>query len=178
MQHGRPCSPPRESDAGLTVSRPRYTPAQNGRRSATPLYLEDRVPSGHVRCGLCGWLIETHHAWATGDYGPQHTRCEHEPPSPRGTGAFARARGTWKPCSGRNHRAERVSPAPPVAGARGTRVLSQDGAVGCVRRDPSACLPLLASSKAPLGPSTGTRRRGVLGMPRLWGDVHRRHADG
>ena len=39
-------------------------------------YLEPRVPSGLVRCGVCGWVIAKGAAWTIGHNGPQHEVCE------------------------------------------------------------------------------------------------------
>ena len=56
--------------------------ARRNGRPASWGELEARVPSGHVRCGVCGFLIEISHAWQSGHQGPQHVRCEHDPPMP------------------------------------------------------------------------------------------------
>jgi hypothetical protein len=42
-------------------------------------WLVERVPSGGVRCGLCGWLIGTDRGWRVGVHGPEHEVCENEP---------------------------------------------------------------------------------------------------
>jgi hypothetical protein len=58
----------------------RATSGRNGRRSAWHK-LEERVPSGKVRCGRCGWLIENGDDWqSSDDYGPEHVECKGTPP--------------------------------------------------------------------------------------------------
>jgi hypothetical protein len=60
----------------------RATSGRNGRRS-TSHKLEERVPSGKVRCGRCGWLIEQDDGWqSSDDYGPEHVGCRKTPPFP------------------------------------------------------------------------------------------------
>ena len=56
----------------------------NGTRSSSWAELEERVPSGKVRCGRCGWLIELGDDWrSSDDYGPEHLECRGTPPVPR-----------------------------------------------------------------------------------------------
>ena len=61
----------------------RATSGRNGRRHSSWAELEERVPSGKVRCGRCGWLIEQGDEWQTGDeYGPEHIECKGTPSFP------------------------------------------------------------------------------------------------
>lgn len=56
---------------------------RNGNGSYSRLrYLEEKVPFGIVRCGLCGWRIRKGMGWRVGHNGPEHEACEHagEPP--------------------------------------------------------------------------------------------------
>ena len=55
----------------------RATAGRNGNgRSSQWATVEKRVPSGRVRCGRCGWLIDQGDDWRSGDaYGPEHVEC-------------------------------------------------------------------------------------------------------
>jgi hypothetical protein len=37
------------------------------------------VPTGTVRCGKCGWLIEKQHEWREGGNGPEHVIAKTRP---------------------------------------------------------------------------------------------------
>ena len=60
----------------------RATHNRNGRDSRSWAVLEERVPSGRVRCGLCGYLIEKGDAWQTGRFEPEHVECLGTPKMP------------------------------------------------------------------------------------------------
>lgn len=56
---------------------------RNGTRRSSWHELEERVPSGKVRCGRCGWLIEEGADWhANDDHGPEHVECRGTSPFP------------------------------------------------------------------------------------------------
>lgn len=41
--------------------------------------LEEKLPAGIVRCGLCGYLILKGEGWRSGRVGPEHSPCGFEP---------------------------------------------------------------------------------------------------